>query len=430
MTTPTLQVSIAVENDPTSAAVWVDISAYVHSATWRRGRDGPLSPMQMGTAELLLDNTSRLFDPSYDDGTYYGKLKPVRRVRIQAVWEGDVRDQFYGYVDGWPQSWQDGVRPLVRLRACDGFAVLDGIELNKTYAAQSSDARIAAVLDDVGWTAGLAWVMDSATNSQLGDEDGDPYGTCLLAPVGDRTLLAGNSAIQACTLEGESALSHLQDVAETEDGYFYIGRQGDACFLNRYYRYQPDAYTPIVTFGDGAGEAGYSDFELTQDKGDLYNDVRMTREGGTEQVATDTASGLAFFVRTLSQERLLATTDYEMADRAQYYLARYKTERLRSRSLAFRGGDEAWARLLERDLGDRIRVIRRPQGSTTDTITDDYTIEGIEGAVGRGADGGATWAIRLRLWEALDTQYWRLCADSGDAFEGWAALDGAYALAY
>lgn len=66
-------------NSPATQAgfTWVDISNKLTGATtWRIGRDHELSPFPPGTADLVLKNDDRLFDPEYTAGTYYGKLNP------------------------------------------------------------------------------------------------------------------------------------------------------------------------------------------------------------------------------------------------------------------------------------------------------------------------------------------------------------------
>ncbi|MCK9521244.1 MAG: LamG domain-containing protein, partial [Dehalococcoidia bacterium] len=89
-----------------TGATWVaglvipddDISAYTKSITTERGRDSDLGDVQVSTAELRVVNTSKNFSPEYSSGAYYGKLKPMRPIRIQATYGGSTYDVFYGYI--------------------------------------------------------------------------------------------------------------------------------------------------------------------------------------------------------------------------------------------------------------------------------------------------------------------------------------------
>lgn len=65
MAFPELEVSVALATRPTETPTWIDITDKVFSATVHRGREDELSPMGMGTAEVVLDNIDRRFDPSY-----------------------------------------------------------------------------------------------------------------------------------------------------------------------------------------------------------------------------------------------------------------------------------------------------------------------------------------------------------------------------
>ena len=221
---PTLTVEVAFTTAPTSTPTWTDVTAYVLAIKIRRGRDNEFGPMQMGTTEVVFDNSDRRFDPSYAAGPYYGNLKPLRRIRIRATdafewrpgsWWYTDRALFSGYVDGWPQSWVDGVVPVVSVRACDAFKLLGLVELGTSYPEELSGARINRVLNDCGWSLGGYWVLDSTTNSQLGT-------TTILGPYGDRVLADGNSTMMAQTVTNANALQYLNDVVSSEYGMLFV----------------------------------------------------------------------------------------------------------------------------------------------------------------------------------------------------------------
>lgn len=354
---------------------------------------------------------------SYRGGPYYGDLKPMRRIRVQTEYDGETYDLWSGFVLGWPQVWDNGVVPVVRLRAMDAFHIFSLKKLNKAYTEKLAGARIDEVLDDIGWTAGNSWILDSSVNSLLGT-------TTILAPNGDRYVMEGQSTIMAETLADASALSHLQDVAQTELGWIFMDGAGVFTFLDRRYRFHPDFTTSLATFGDAAGELNYSSLQLDYDETDIYNEIRMGREDGTVQTAEDATSQLDYFERTMAQEALKATTDLEMADRANWLLSRHKDPHWKAKQITFGGGDTSlWQHLFGREIGDRITVTRRPQGG--DAITDQYHIEGVEHEVVMGQSWHTRWALTL----TDPTKYWHI-SNGSDDFAAYAVLGTTTVLCY
>lgn len=421
MSQPQLLAELALSTRPTEAPTWVDVTSYLRGIpSIRRGRGTWLGPVEPGTASALLDNADRRFDPSYAAGPYYGNLKPMRRIRLSAIWSGLTYPLFTGYVDGWPPEFTVG-DGWVEVRATDGFKVLGRIELNTAYPEQLSHERVNAVLDTIGWTTGNAWILGSATNGQLGV-------STVLAPAGDRTIMTGNTTVQAETLEATRALDHLQQIAQTENGLFLVARDGSMVFQNRHYRLKPDQTTPLWTFGDdlAGGELPYVRADMCFDDGELANDVRCTRNGGTTQVATDTASQLDYFPVTLAEDRLLATTDLEMLARANWLLAKRKQPAWRVRTLTLdpEGTDELWPIVLRAEIGDRVRVRRRPFGGAV--MEGEYHIGHIQINV---SSDEFRWSVVWELSPADMTKYWHV-SDGADAFAAYAVLGTTTVLAY
>jgi hypothetical protein len=82
---PTPIVEIAFNDTPyVNNPTWTDVTTYVRSIDTSRGRTDDFADFDTGTASVVLDNRSRLFDPFYTAGTYYGKLLPRRQIRIRA----------------------------------------------------------------------------------------------------------------------------------------------------------------------------------------------------------------------------------------------------------------------------------------------------------------------------------------------------------
>ena len=423
---PTLTVEVAFTTAPTSTPTWTDVTAYVLAIKIRRGRDNEFGPMQMGTAEVVFDNSDRRFDPSYAAGPYYLNLKPMRRIRISAAgtatplpgwdlpYEGPI---FHGYIDGWPQSWLDGVVPIVSVRVCDAFKVLGMVDLNATYPQELSGLRINRVLDNCGWTLGGTWVLDSVSNSQLGT-------TTVLGPSGDRVLADGDSLIIAQTVTNANAVQYLNDVTNSEYGMLFANVYGQIEFHNRHYWLGAAAG---ATFNDTPGGMTYSEYGLEFNDEYVYNDVRMQRVDGTPQAVADNNSQLAYFKRTLQDDRLLITTDSEVSDRTYYLLARYKDPRYRSREFGFSRNDTGMTTAVGvgAELGDRIIVVRHPQGGAAINI--EYVIEGIEQEIGV---RGQSWDIRLQLSPVDNRTYWLLAGSATDDYAYYSFLGGTTRLSY
>lgn len=125
MAWPTPKVSIAFDDGPYVAnPTWTDITSYVYSADVSRGRADDYSQF-IGTAQVVLNNNSRLFDPFYTSGTYYGKLLPRRQIKIEGVSNSVTYAVFRGFVDGFPASWdQAGKFATTTLSCFDGLSLL------------------------------------------------------------------------------------------------------------------------------------------------------------------------------------------------------------------------------------------------------------------------------------------------------------------
>lgn len=356
---------------------------------------------------------------SYRGGPYYGQLKPMRRARLSATWGGGLYAQFTGYIEGWPSQWDIG-NYRVQLKAQDGFEVISGGNaINDTYPEELTGERVNRVLDAVGWTTGTAWILDSASNSQLGT-------TTVLSPTeGDRAVMLGQTTVQGETLEDVNPLAHLHDVCLAENGLLFVSKGGALTFHDRHYRLKPVNQTSKATFGDAAGELPFVSFVPVYDRSQLYNEVQCTRKGGTMQTASDAAAKLEYFVRKLPETDLLATTDAEMADRANWMLSRRKDPRWRMDSLTIdpEGDDALWPVVLGLELGDRITVHHRPRGGQV--IGGDYWIRQISIDI----DEEFRWRVVYGLSPAETTLYWHI-SDGTDEYAPFAVLGTSTVLAY
>ncbi len=120
-----LFVEVAFTSTPgDTTPTWADITDYVLSAEWGRGRQRELERPEPGTATITLENSTRRFDPYYNAGPYFGNLLPMKQIRIWATYSATDYDLWYGYVDSWSQEWSDHRSSTCTVTATDAMRVL------------------------------------------------------------------------------------------------------------------------------------------------------------------------------------------------------------------------------------------------------------------------------------------------------------------
>jgi hypothetical protein len=378
MAVPVIAVEVAFTTAPGATPSWTAVTTYVSSFRIQRGRAHELDQFQAGTATVMLDNPDRRFEPLYASGAYYPHVVPLRRIRIRATWNAVTYDLFHGYVERWQPSYPGPYEGVCEVTATDGFYVLANAAVNATYAQQFSGARIGAVLDAISW------------------------------PAGDRSIATGLMQVQGRTLENEAALTHLQAVAVAEQGYLWLNPSGSVVFRDRASRIKAPITTHLTLGSGGGAEEFYQDATWDYDSAHLFNDVRVTRRGGVEQVASDITSQTAYYTRTHAVNDTENAEDGDALTAAMMMLGKYKDPQYRARSIKLNAlSDETtlWPHLLGRDIGDRISVIKRPPGGGTaltqvswiEGVSFDYVVE------------GARWNdLRWTVSPADTNTYWQL----------------------
>jgi hypothetical protein len=364
--------------------LFTDVTAYLHNVTTQRTSSrlaGPVLRYEAGKLTATLDNTDRRFDPTNLAGPYVSggrsQVQPMRVVRLRATWAGITYDVWRGFADAWLPAYLKGDRYAgIGLTATDGFKVLgnnDRAPASAAGAGEDTGARVTRILNSASW------------------------------PVADRVIVAGDTTVQATTLEGD-ALAELMVVTETEIGEFYMDHAGRAFFRNRNgVNEDTRSNTSQATFGDAGAELRYFEIEPSTDPDQLVNRARITRVGGVEQTAEDTASITEFLIAAHKSSSLLMQTDAAALDYAGYLVATSKEPEYRFESLVInplRDPANLFPQVLGRQFGDRITVRRRPPGGGT--IEQDVLIRGITHAI----DGhNGTWLTTWQLQSASKTAF-------------------------
>ncbi len=134
MTTPTLKVEIAFDDDPlTVSPTWTDVTAYVRDSPGvqiSRGRPTELDTFTPGRCSFTLDNNDGEFSPLNSGSSLAGKLLPGKQVRVTATYSSTDYRLFRGFITGWPQRYAEGKRDaIVPILAFDALSKLNEIEI-------------------------------------------------------------------------------------------------------------------------------------------------------------------------------------------------------------------------------------------------------------------------------------------------------------
>lgn len=155
-------VEILLETDPDT---YVDIADDYRQITTFRGRNRELDRFMAGTCQIRLSDLGRDYDPSNTAGPYYGNLKPMRRLKVNAHWAGTAYPIFAGYIDSFEHEYAGPANgdATCTIYATDGFKVLEAATLAASSYAQevTADGPVAWWrLDEIGGTVAHDQVAD------------------------------------------------------------------------------------------------------------------------------------------------------------------------------------------------------------------------------------------------------------------------------
>ena len=288
----------------------VDISSQVRKVSTRRGRNRILSNFEAGTATITINDPNSDFSPTNTASPYYGKLLPLRKIRVFADLDfgsptGVIPISiFSGYITSYDTNFFAGVydNSTVILQCVDGFRLLNNVSTDippvpGCTAGQLSGARINALLDWSDWPGSL------------------------------RAIQAGNSTMQVDPGGNRPVLAAIQTVEQSEFGAFFINRQGQATFFDRDGLAELSDQPPKEYADDGSGYT-YNFIDLAYDDQLVLNDVTVIRYApeGTipapvPQIVTNQESIDEFFYKSGQRTGLLIETDAEALNIAQMLVA-------------------------------------------------------------------------------------------------------------
>lgn len=420
---PTLTVQVAFATKPGAATPqWQDITAYVLSVDTKRGRQYENDRIEAGTCSLLLDNSDRRFDPTYPAGPYYPNVLPRKRIRVSATWLGTTYYLFDGYVERWPTAYDGPDWSEVAITATDAFLPLANARIVGSFSQQLTGARVLAILAAAAWptaTSAPASGFFMLGTAQLGSSSTGKLGYSVPTTVLD----AGQETIAAVTFadtDDKMALDHIRDCEDTEAGIVFIDGQGRIVFHDRNHRIKTT--TAALTFTDDEAvvdstHIAYRDVVLSFDYDRGANEIRVTRSGGSTQVASTPSLVDDYFRATLP------VSNYQVSDARALsmalFLLRQRQDvrdsagnpRVRVDSVTFDpwAGD-VWDRVLVREISDRVTVARTPAThpvGTVQTISTDCFIEAVQHTIRAPND----WSVTFELSPASPAaDFWVLGA--------------------
>lgn len=317
--------------------VTVDVADVVN-INIRRGRTRQNERDQSGTAFIILNNTSGIYDPdSTDPANPYvvGGVSILRDgldMRIVATIGGVAYNLYYGFLE--TTRVDQGEAPAVTMTFVDGIAYIADAQapaLATAGFAETAATRVGRMLDIVGW------------------------------PSGASRSLTGTVGMLA-TAQNQSCMAIIYQAVDSIAGRFYISRNNVATLVPLADKFSRP--TQLLFTDTGASNTvGY--MELFTDPGTYYvvNQAVINRTNTTKQFTSlyepsEAAYGIAKTVidapvATDSNAQNLALYESrKLADPLTY------VERIDFNALAVGSFGALYPDFLSTELGDQISVVR------------------------------------------------------------------------
>lgn len=339
-----------------------DVSQYSQQIRISRGRPDQLQNFNAGTCVIELNNNDRRFDPINEDSPYWNPVlnrsgvTPRRKVTVFSnglpLFTGRITD-----IDVMYSPTKSGAAydlSTVTITAADDFVLLANTYTESVIepTEELSGSRVEAILD-------LPEVEYPATRQ-----------------IDEGTATLGGGAIFEIEAN-TNVLTYLQNVTTAEQGYFFIGANGDLIFTDRI---GGTFGTPAAYFSDDGTDIPYQGLEVIYGQEFLYNKVITQIVGGTEQIANDVPSQEEYGISTLSLSDLLLAADTDALDLADNLLEKYKQpqyrfDRLRTEYMTLDTSTRNTVTGLE--VSDVVEITRTYNTGTPGSVSLVYAVEAL-----------------------------------------------------
>ena len=329
-----------------------DVTSDVQSVSISRGRSRDLDTFRTGTCTVRLLNNARKYENTNTSSPYSPGIEPLIAIHVDATTDGgsSYKDLFVGFVTDINLTYPDQSNSFANFVASDGFMKLANTNLiNASFSSTDSGTLVGNVLDNANVKFGA-----------------------------DRDIETGISTMQALSNVSENTLSVLQNIERSENGLLFMSKDGKLTFKSRHTTFPS---TPDATFSDDGSDIPYLRVDYINDDNEIFNEVSLTRTGGTTHTVQDTASQGKYLIRTLSRSGLYNNSDSEVQDAANFLLGKFKDALIRFDNLvvdlteATTGNQNS---ILDREVGDVVKVELTPPGSGSPAqITSNEIIDSI-----------------------------------------------------
>jgi len=271
----------------------VDLTPNVYQINIMRGRSIQRDQYEAGTCTVRVLDPLSYFSPQNTASPYFGKLVPLRKLRVSATTSTTQKYLFSGYVTDYKYSYPTGQETgYVDIVCSDAFRLFNLANITTVTdsgAGQTTGTRIGKILDQVSFPSSMRTIAAGAN-------------TCVADPATSRTSLAA-----------------IKNAEFSETGAFYMDGSGTAVFKSRAQVMASLAATP--TAFNQTGGIPYKNLKFSFDDKLIINQANLTRVGGTTQVATNQTSIDKYFPHSVTQADLVAETDTIVSNIAKEYVA-------------------------------------------------------------------------------------------------------------
>lgn len=344
MSRPDWEVSAAFGQSPFAALstlTWTDISADVLNdpafgggpISFRRGRQSELGTVEAGTLTLTLNNSDRKYDPTNTASIYFGSVRPMTRIRVRARWPvtvGAWTTLWTGYVTAWQPVYPSPLGATVQVRAADAFTAIarSQVSIVSLPPGELTGFAIRTALNVIGWAyltdynvpdAGLTRVADGSypnlntlqymqtivqTENGLLFVDGQGFPTfqdrhyrinhaTITAVYGNNgtvnTVLSSgiNASVTTLPLLSTAGFSSVGGIVTIDSEQItYTGKNSTQLTGGVRGYHGTTAASHLSSAAVSFVERPFADVAFSYDEALLYNDIQVTRAGGTLQEAT------------------------------------------------------------------------------------------------------------------------------------------------
>lgn len=331
-----------------------DLAGYMRSVQITRGRERALDEMNVGVAQCEANNYTRQFDPEYTPGSFFGNIKPGKRVTFKT----NGITIFDGLIDDWDFQYPLTEASTATFDVADCLATLGSAEFDEwtSTAGQATGARLTSMLDrpEVDFPA-------------------------------TRSFDTGTSTLQSDLVSwGSNVLNYAQLVTKCDLGQLFASRDGVLTFYGRD-RTLTGVGAPVFRDDGVAGGIGYSGITIDYGTELLFNRVSVDATGFTKQTVNSSTSFDEFQKWwSLSLSGLPLADETQALEIANLLLDQYSAPDSRIASVTVNvHGLEATEQnsVLVLDIGSVVRIINTPD-DIGDALDKYCLVEGVDHLIG------------------------------------------------